>query len=186
MKNYIQVVIAIALISLAVLSRTILHIPNFAAIAAVGLFSGFYFRGKLAYIIPLAAVLISDYIIGFYDLGTMSFVYAAWMLPVLIGKWKLSFNGLNKIFDKILSVGAKAIIASVSFYLISNLGVWLFGGMYTMTFSGLIECYTLAIPFFRYTLVGDLLFSGLLFGSFYLVANLTANKKQIQPEYIRK
>ncbi len=178
--------IAIVLISIAVLSRTMLHIPNFAAIAAVAVFSGFYFRGTWAYIIPLAAVLISDYIIGFYDLGTMSFVYFAWILPVLIGKWNLKFDGLNNLFNKVFGTATKAILASVSFYVISNFGVWLFAGMYPMTFTGLIECYTLAVPFFRYTILGDLLFSGMLFGSFYLVVYMTADKKELQPEYIKK
>lgn len=186
MKNYIQLLVALLLIAIAVVSRTLLHLPNFAALAAVGLFAGFYFRNKVAFIIPIVAVLISDFFIGFYDLGTMSFVYLAWMLPVAIGWMNISFGRLNKVFTNILTVGAKSLLASFSFYLVSNLGVWMFSGMYVLNFTGLIECYTLAIPFLRATFLGDVLFSGVIFGSYYLMVSISPNRKNLEPVYIKK
>ncbi|MEP4535363.1 MAG: DUF6580 family putative transport protein [Cyclobacteriaceae bacterium] len=186
MKNYIQIFVAAALISLAVFSRVILHLPNFAALAAVGLFAGFYFRGKIAFLVPLLAVLISDLFIGFYDLGSMLFVYAAWIVPVFIGRWSLNLKVRNKFLNSILTIGSKSLMASVSFYVVSNFGVWLFAGMYEKSLFGMVQCYTFALPFFRSALMGDLLFSGVLFGTFYLVQAFASDKKQPQPVYLDK
>jgi hypothetical protein len=186
MKNYTQLLVAVALIALAVCSRVILHLPNLAALAAVGLFAGYYFRGFIAFLIPLACVLISDLFIGFYDAGSMVFVYAAWMLPVVIGRASLKINLANKYLSGILTIGAKSLLASLAFYFVSNFGVWLFSGMYHRSLEGLILCYTYAIPFLRATLVGDLMFSGVLFGTFYLVQTFSVEKKQVQPAHLNK
>ncbi len=184
--NIKEVLVGALLIAIAVFSRVVLHVPNFAALAAVGLFAGFYFRETGAFVIPLLAVFISDLFIGFYDLGVMVFVYAAWLVPVFIGKSKLSFRGRNQWLDKILTIGSKALASSLAFYMISNLGVWLFSGMYQPSFAGLLECYLLAVPFFRATVLGDLAFSGLLFGTYYLVSSLSVSKNEVATVKVRK
>ena len=63
-----------------------------------------------------------------------------------------------------------AILSSVLFFIVTNFGVWLTGGgwFYPKTLQGLIECYTLAIPFFRNSLAGDLVYTGVLFSLFEL------------------
>lgn len=185
MRNYSHLLIALGLIAVAIVSRTILHVPNFAAMAAIGLFSGFFFRGIISYIIPLVAVFISDLFIGFYELPTMIFVYLAWMFPVLLGKWNLQFKGIRRILSNTFSITFRVLLASLSFFIISNLGVWLFSGMYLKTFNGLVECYILAIPFFRMTIMGDLLFSGIIFGSYNLIEYLTKDKEELKPVYIK-
>ena len=58
--------------------------------------------------------------------------------------------------------------ASILFFIVSNFGVWALGIMYPLTWNGLITCYLAAIPFFKNTLAGDLVYCGLLFGSFEL------------------
>lgn len=183
--NTKDILVGTVLIAIAVFSRVALHLPNFAALAAVGLFAGFYFKGSRAFLVPLLSVFISDLFIGFYDLGVMVFVYTAWLMPVLIGRSGLAIKRINAWVDKILTVGSKALAASVVFYLISNLGVWLFSGMYQPTFVGLMECYLLAVPFFRATILGDLAFCGLLFGAFYLVSFLSADKKEVEAVVVR-
>ena len=175
--NVRDILVGAVLIAIAVFSRVVLHLPNFAALAAVGLFAGFYFKGNIAFLVPLLSVFISDLFIGFYDLGVMVFVYAGWLVPVFIGRSTLAVKGINAWMDKILTVGGKALAVSAVFYLISNLGVWLFSGMYQPTFAGLIECYVLAVPFFRATILGDLAFSGLLFGAFYLLSAFSEDKE---------
>jgi hypothetical protein len=50
------------------------------------------------------------------------------------------------------------------FFLLSNFGVWL-GGWYPMTGSGLVACFVNAIPFYGYTVAGDLAFTVALFGA---------------------
>lgn len=184
--NKKDILVGAILITIAVFSRVALHLPNVAALGAVGLFAGFYFQGSRAFLVPLLSVLISDLFIGFYDIGVMAFVYAAWLAPVFIGRSHLAFRVLNNWVDKILTIGGKALAASFVFYLISNLGVWLFSGMYHLTFAGLIECYLLAVPFLRATIVGDLVFSGLLFGAFYLLSTLSADRGELEAIKVKK
>ena len=54
---------------------------------------------------------------------------------------------------------------SLLFFLTTNLGVWLWFNTYERSVAGLLQCYVQALPFFRYTLSGDLIFACLLFGS---------------------
>lgn len=47
-------------------------------------------------------------------------------------------------------------IASLTFFILSNFGSWYF--WYPHTLSGLLACYIAALPFFRNTLISDLVF----------------------------
>ena len=66
-----------------------------------------------------------------------------------------------------------SLISSTVFFIVTNLGVWLVGGLYPHTLPGLENCYILALPFFRNTLMGDLLYTGVLFGSFAMAKRIT-------------
>lgn len=144
------------LIVIAALIRLLPHPPNFAPIGAMALFGGAYFTRKhWAFIIPMIAMLASDLILGLH--GTMAFVYGAFALTVLIG-----FKLRNHV--SLASTAGSALGASLIFFIVTNFGVWLTMGMYPMTLSGLIACYTAAIPFFHYTLIGNLVYAGALFG----------------------
>jgi hypothetical protein len=144
--------------------RLVPHPPNFSPIAAMALFSGAYVgRRGLAFVAPLAALLLSDLVIGFYS--HMEITYLTVALVVLIGWWVSTHRTP-------LRVGAAAVASSVLFYLITNLGVWLFSGMYPRTLAGLEACYIAAIPFFQNTLASDLFFTVLLFGGFAVVEKL--------------
>ena len=105
--NIKEILVGVVLIAIAVFSRVVLHLPNFAALAAVGFFAGFYFKGVRAFFVPLLSVFISDLFIGFYDLGVMLFVYAAWLVPVFIGRSRLAFKGINEWLDKIVTIGTR-------------------------------------------------------------------------------
>jgi hypothetical protein len=61
-------------------------------------------------------------------------------------------------------IGA-ALASSVSFYLISNFDVWVATNLYPKTLAGLMTSYTLALPFFRNAVEGDLLFTALMFAT---------------------
>jgi hypothetical protein len=153
------------LIALVAVSRFLPHPPNVACVGALGLFAGCYLSGRRAYMVPLAALLASDVIghlagfpgMGFYNPIVMGLVYAGVLAAVPIGRW------MSKNQNK-FRLPAGSIAASTIFFLLSNFGVWL-GGWYSMTFAGLAACYISAIPFFGYTLAGDLFFSVLLFGA---------------------
>jgi hypothetical protein len=141
--------------------RLVPHPPNFSPIDAMALFSAAYLgRRMLAFVAPLAALLVSDAVLGFYSGMWVQYVSVA--LVVLLG-WVV----LNRVSP--VRVGLAALAGSVLFFGLTNFGVWLMSEMYPQTLSGLAACYVAAIPFFQNTLAGDLFFSGLLFGGFALL-----------------
>lgn len=154
-----------ALIGLAIVSRLIPHPPNFVFLGALGLFAGCHFRGLTAWMAPVLALGISDWIghfagvrgMGFYSPGLMLSVYVGVAASTLLGT---TLRG-SQSFPR---VGAAAIACSAVFFLVSNFGVWLTGS-YASGLPGLVACYSAAIPFFQNTLAGDAFYSVLTFGS---------------------
>ena len=150
--------IIIGLIVLAILTRLIPHPPNFAPITGIALFSAINFNNTFfKFLVPLISLVIFDLIIGFSLINI--FVYLSFIVIVLVG------NHFKKI--KLKSI----LISSVVFFIISNFGVWIIG--YPKTISGIIMCYTAAIPFFINTILGDLFYSHILKYSF----NVTLKSK---------
>jgi hypothetical protein len=74
------------------------------------------------------------------------------------------------------SVPTASLISSLAFFLITNFAVWAFFSWYPHTFAGLVSCFTLALPFFRNTLLGDLVYSGIFFGAYELMLFLAAKR----------
>jgi hypothetical protein len=147
-------------IALAAAMRLLPHPPNFSPIGAMALFGGAYFgRRWLAFLAPLAALLLSDAVIGFHS--GMPYVYGSVALVVMIG-WAVA----RRITP--FTVAGAAIASSVLFFLVTNFGTWATGELYPQTLAGLAACYVAAIPFFQNTLAGDLFFSAVLFGGFAL------------------
>ncbi|MFH1119734.1 MAG: DUF6580 family putative transport protein [Bacteroidota bacterium] len=146
----------------AAFMRLVPHWPNFTPVAAIALFSGANIsRKSLAFLIPLAAMLISDVILGFHS--TMIAVYAAFSITVLVG---FRLSGRIRAGNIVLA----SVLSSVIFYLVTNFGSWYSGMMpYPKNFSGLMEAYAAGIPFFNNGLLGDLFYNTILFGGFYLV-----------------
>ena len=151
-------------IFIAAIFRLVPHPPNFSPIAAMALFSGAYLpRRGLAFVAPLGALLVSDAVLGFH--GGMPVVYASVAMIVALGFLLSAKRTTGRIV-------AAALAGSVLFYLVTNFGVWAFGDMYPKTAGGLAACYVAAIPFFQNSLIGDLLFAGLLFGGFAMAERL--------------
>ena len=149
-KNLIIAIIMLA----AVLTRLVPHLPNFTPVTAIALFGGLYISNKiLAYALPLIIMFISDIFLGFSSITL--FVYSGFMLVTLIGKLRKKSNILT------ISMG------SLSFFIVTNFGVWLLG--YPKTWTGLVECYTLALPFFRNSLLGDFFYSGVMIIGFNFI-----------------
>ncbi|TVQ12296.1 MAG: hypothetical protein EA361_11240 [Bacteroidetes bacterium] len=141
--------------------RLVPHYPNFTPIAAIALFGGAHLGRKwLAFFIPLFALFVSDMIIGFH--GFMIPVYVSFALVVLLGQ-------LMKNNVRVSTVLGGALASSVLFFLITNFAVWAGSPFYPQTFAGLMQSYTMAIPFFHSSVLGDLFYSGVFFGGFYLV-----------------
>ena len=50
-------------------------------------------------------------------------------------------------------------IGALTFFIISNFGVWISGSYYDISTQGLLNCYIMAIPFFTNTLLSTLFFA---------------------------
>lgn len=153
----LKIILAITLVILGVSGRVLPHIWNFAPIVAIGLFAGVYLGRKYALLLPLASMLIGDIFIGFYDLKLMFFVYGSFALAGGVGY-------LIRNHKNVFTISAASLSASTIFYIITNWAVWQFSPFYEKTAEGLILSYTLALPFFRGALVGDLFYTFLFFG----------------------
>ena len=154
MLNKKQIVLLLFILVAAII-RLFPHLPNVTPITAMALFSGVYFSNKkLAFAVPLLAMAVSDIFLGFHTISI--FVYAAFILVGIIGMTskKMSFTSI--------------LLSSISFFIITNFGVWLIG--YPKTLDGLVECYTLAIPFFRNSLIGDFFYAAVMYFSFEFVS----------------
>lgn len=167
--NKDRILIALGLIAFAVISRALPHPPNFAPIAAIALFSGAILPRRLALTLPLLAMVISDVFIGMHDL-----VFVTWGSFVLMAL--VASYGLKKVTA--FKVFAYSFLGSVIFFVVTNFAVWAQSGMYPRTVVGLIDCYVLAIPFFRNTLVGDFVYSGIIFGAYYFALNASVVMKR--------
>ncbi len=170
MNSRFQYVIAFLLILLAAFSRLIPHPMNFAPIAAIALFGGVYFNKKFALIVPLSALLISDYFLGFYS--GMIWVYGSFLAIGVMGIWLKNHKSVGTIIGTTFA-------GSIIFFAVTNFGVWA-SGYYPQTVDGLISCYAAAIPFYRNSLAGDLFYAGVLFGSFELMAKYVFQKNLVQ------
>jgi hypothetical protein len=163
----------VLMIAFAVIMRLVPHPPNMAPITAMALFSGAYLPNKYAFTLPIIAMLISDYFIGFYG-STMIFVYGSFLLVGLLGTWLKNHKQAHYI------LGA-SLISSILFFLITNFGVWLTTSLYARNLPGLLNCYTMAIPFFRNTIIGDLVFTTIIFVLYNLSKQLA--KKLLPANY---
>lgn len=149
----------------AALLRLVPHPPNFTPLGALALFAGAHYgRRSLAFILPIAAMLVSDSILqlttgwGFHSM--LPVIYLALAVAVPIG-FLVRSRGIG-----VGSVAGGSLLASTIFFIVTNFAVWASSGMYPLTLSGLVACYVAAIPFFGNTIAGDLFFSALLFGTF--------------------
>lgn len=167
-----------SLIAFGAIARFVPHPANFAPIGALGIFAGLYANNqKQALGLPLIARFVSDALIGFFTPGVMISVY----LSTAIGS-ALGFAIRKK--KNIFTIFSATVAGSILFFIITNFAVWLFDGYYPMNLHGLIKSYTMAVPFFRNSLLGDLFYTGVLVGGYELALQLnfkfkTLNFKQI-------
>ena len=167
-----------SLILMGAFSRLLPHPPNFTAIASIGLFAGALMGGRyLKFIIPFLALFISDLAINntiyasYYDgfvLWRPGFLWVYAPMLIMAGFAPMLIKKLN-----VKSVLGGSIAASLLFFVVSNFGVWLTDAMYPISISGLIGCYTAALPFLLNTLMGSVFFSAVFFGGFVLVKKYT-------------
>jgi len=141
---------------------------HFTPVAAALLFFGARMPRKRL-ITPLALLMVSDiylnkFVYG-YALGWDQTVTWVWYLGIML------FGGLLARNSSALRVVGASLVASISFFLVSNFAVWTVSReMYPATWNGLVTCMAAGVPFFRNTALSDLLFSAAFFGAGYLVS----------------
>ena len=134
--------------------RFVPHPPNATPIAAMAIFTGAVCTNRiLAYLLPISAMLLSDLFLGFHT--TVWYVYSSIVIAVMLG------SVLKQI--SIVRISLTAIIASIVFYLLTNFGAWLHHDMYSQDVAGLMQAYFAGLPFFRNSLIANLLFTYLIF-----------------------
>ena len=158
--NKTRFTVLAGMILAAAASRLLPHPPNFTPIAALAMFGGASFAEKrAAFLVPLAGLLLSDLVLGFYAITPV--VYGSFALIVCLG-----FRLRQR--QSVWRIAGGAVAGAVVFFVLTNFGVWAFETLYPKTMIGLLDCYVAAIPFFRNTLLSDLLYSTLLFGGLAL------------------
>ncbi len=180
-KLGIQNIVIVGMILVVAFSRLMIHIPNFSPIAAMGLFGAAYFSKKyLAFVIPFMGLFLSNlflnnviyaqYFDRFMLFGPSDlYVYGAFAIVILLG-----FGLLKKV--NLVNVIGASLVASIVFFLITNFSSFIALPVYPKNIGGLISAYVAGIPFFKYTILGDLVFVGVLFGGFALIRNTYFSK----------
>lgn len=162
MSKKSKILISILLIMVGVITRLLPHAWNFAPIAGIALFAGAYLGRNYAIVLPLLALLAGDMFIGFYEWQLATAVYGSFLLIGVM-------SGYLQKQKNVFSVASLSLGSSILFFLLTNWTVWQFSPWYEKSLMGLIECYTMALPFFRNTLLGDLFYVGVFFGAYELV-----------------
>ncbi|MEA2991617.1 MAG: hypothetical protein QOD40_537 [Alphaproteobacteria bacterium] len=163
-----ELALALFLVALDVVARTTPHIWNFMPVAATALFAGRTFSNRgLALLVPLAAMLLGDLIIGFDSLRMEIVIYASMLLPAAVGIASRRLSGVAVVVAAMLA-------CSLFFFGATNFAVWAFGTMYPHTLAGLTQCFVAALPFLEKTVFGDLLWTAILFGGAWLMGRLPA------------
>jgi hypothetical protein len=140
------------IILIAAMSRLLPHADNFSPLFAIALLGGSYFRKRWqAFVVPMAALVLSDYFIGFYPDAWA--VYGAFLL----------IGALGCFVGKKLGAGGKFALLGVSslvFYFITNTAYFFISDFYPHTKEGYLLCMISGIPFLRNALAGDIIFGG--------------------------
>ncbi len=166
----------VSMIVLAALSRLLPHPPNFSPVEAIALFGGAYFASRAwAVAVPLVAMLVSDIALGL-SMGGDYWSYVAtsvtfWSVYLCVALSSVVGFGLRGRVNgpRVLGYG---LMGSVLFFLVTNFAVWMVAtpiSGHNACVAGLGPCYAAAIPFFKNTLLGTLVYSAVLFGGFELL-----------------
>ncbi len=164
--------VLVALIVLAALTRVLPHPPNFSPITAIALFGGAYFANRSwALLMPLIGLFVSDLVLA----GVNGGLYASWFSGA--GIWVvygcivlttvMGFGMRGKVSGG--SVLGYSLAGSILFFLVTNFSVFAFDAMYPKTVAGLAAAYVAGIPFFKWSVLGTLFYSAVLFGGFELL-----------------
>ena len=173
-----------AIILLLSLSRLAIAIPNLEPIGAAALFGGALLSAKyLKYLIPLLALFIGDVVIAFLAPSFSAHLFSPTFLAIYIAFIAAVFIGQKLIgkSPKVKTVLGGAVLSSVLFFVVTNFAVWMdpMFGMYPKTMTGLGACYLAALPYYKMTLLSNVLFSSIAFGGYAIYRKQVESKQVI-------
>jgi hypothetical protein len=179
-QNRTTLIIAALLVVIAAISRVILYPHNFSPIIGMAIFAGAVIKDKrVAFALPILAMFLSDVLFeffttapGFWGWGQL----VGYGILALITVIAFSMKKIN-----VLSVAGYSIGSSVLFFFLSNSAFFVFDNpiyhLYEQNFSGYIATLAGGLPFLKTGIIADLVYSTILFGSYYLVQHFAFNRK---------
>lgn len=187
MNTKTNIFLAIGLMVIGACARMIPHMPNFSPTESIAIFGAAYLgRNVLPYVVPIFTMYFTDLIINntiarpFFPNQEGVVLWSNYMLFNIIAVICIVYMA-QKMLHRInlKNVVISALAASIIFFLITNLGaLWSPTPLYSKDLAGLMTSYAAGLPFFRTTLLSNLLFTGVIFGSMYLLASIVKSKMQ--------
>ncbi len=147
---------AVGILALGVATRFLPHPFNFSALGAVMLFTGFWYKDMKIWVVILPLLIAQDWYFGWYETPVMASVYLSYIGIYLLGRIIPKEYGVRH------ALGA-SFGSSLLFYFVTNGAVWAFTPYYSHTFNGLLTSYYFALPFWRNSVMGDLVYGILVF-----------------------
>lgn len=188
-----SMMMAAIFIVIAAASRLLTMLPNFSAIEAISLFGGAVIATRLfALALPVIALYLSDFVIN----NTVARIYypevegVVWYSDYMIGTFLsvVLIVLLGRIVLKnrlsIGSVAGTSIAGSLIFFLVTNTQAWISNPMYSKDFSGLLQSLTAGLPFLKTSMLSALIFSAILFGSYYLLKDVLSSSLQSEKVHL--
>jgi len=176
-KNILPSVLVGLVVVVSLVMRLVPHPANFVPLGALALASGVYLRSRWGILVPLFVMVVSDLIVGWHNL--VLFTWGSYLLMGMIGWWVRQHKSVWR-------VAGGTLFGSVLFFVITNVAVWAFTPLYAKTAAGLVQCFYLALPFFRNTVAGDIFYVGIFFGLYEALAYLVRyRRKAIEPVTIK-
>ena len=171
LSKYNYPLLIAGLLVLGVGWRLVPHLPNFAPVGAIAITAGMLLGWRRGVWISIAIMAVSDLFIGLYQgfLWTWLGIALIPLAGIALRRMPLSWR---------IPLGAAS--ASLLFFVVSNLGVWVSSGMYSHTLTGFINCYVMALPFLRATMLSDIVFTGALLAVFEYGAVLIRPRTALQ------
>lgn len=156
-----KIAVIAGLVGVGVLGRLVPHAPNATPITAITLAARRHVGRAWAFAVPMAAMALSDMVLGFYNWRVLASVYGSFLLIALLSR--LVQKSSNPFAPLVLAVAG-----SLVFFIVTNFAVWAFSPWYAKSFEGLLYCYTLGLPFLRNMMLGDIAYTAMLFSTLAL------------------
>lgn len=146
----------LALLFLTLCSRLLPHLANITSVGGLFIFAGAFVKPRtLSFALPVVALMISDLIIGLH--GTLFYVYGGFLFMGFLSMFMSSHMGSSRLKRHSI-LALISITATLSFFFISNFGVWHMESLYSKDLNGLINCYLMGLPFLYRQLWADFFF----------------------------